>query len=764
MRRIAIGLVLLVAVVAVASPIRFYLDGTERSTNLDQGSVKVTRALQNKVNTAQLTVMQTPVGGYYHDPSTLPGVVAWWHMDEASGNLADASGNGLTLTASGSPVYGLSSLAKGYGGTSIRLTGAESFSSTSDSLNVQSGELTVGFWIKFSPGTYGTNNVAVGVAQRFASSAGWSLILNSQDNINFQLNVGNGITNWGGGVRHPVLDDDRRHFVVIQWEDTGADGAIHLYVDGALADSQVLVGASLVGSPSGTTFKIGENSSRYLKAKLDEFFLVDGLLSADVIADLYAQGRSGVEELQLYERAQVTLRAADGTTNRFGGYATEVYPIHDGALNVGWQAVCVGWENRFETILVENYTGVNKTTSAIVSEIFAADSRLSSYDLSGVKTGKVIDGIWRVRDRPLRDVMDELAEVSGMEWWIDANGTDVHMERANTVRTAAIRLSDDSSEIDQSTIFPYYGFDYVRNFYQPVSTVVVRGATTYEDWNPKVFGTLQQAGSNDRYVFQGVGLVPRESESDIIVQRNTGTAQTPVWSSNLVVGKFGKDVLVEDGGTAEVLIQLGTGNNGGAAIIFDESVAPPKHSQNSYRLYGRIAKKVRAVVRDQAAERRLGGRYDLFLKDDKITSVQQATKRAQDEIRLRSRPLETLSMTVDFDPDVAATLLNVGDLLHVKNTLRGIDTYGDGLLGYRVQQLETWMDAAGNLAHHRLTLGTYQKTTGDILRGLTKKIDRMSDFDDDEEDYLDLVSGFEGTEQDTDNVLAFADSVEIVPT
>jgi hypothetical protein len=250
---------------------------------------------------------------------------------------------------------------------------------------------------------------------------------------------------------------------------------------------------------------------------------------------------------------------------------------------------------------------------------------------------------------------------------------------------------------------------------------------------------------------------------DFEVQVNTGTSYAPIWSGNLDLGRYGRDGLIGNGGDKEVLYQRIAGAPD--RLWFDDSVAPPHSTDASFRIYGRIAHKFRAMFWDEAAYARLGEHYEVVLYDEKVMDQDAAMRRAREIIRLRSRPLETLTMTVDVDVDHQSTRLRVGDLLHVQNTFYGIDTYGGGQQGYRVQDIESWMSPHGNLIHHKLIVGTYQQKLTDKIKWLSRRAEQqMSDYEDDEEELYGLLLGAEGTEQDATDVVLVGDTVGIAPT
>lgn len=752
---------LLLGGLSMALPVRLYVDGVERTGNLDPASVEITRQLNQRQSEASLAVYRQPLGGYYHNPSTLPGVVAWWHMDETSGDLADASGNGHTLADAGSPTYRKPSLAPGYGGKSIL------FSKDPDDYFSEAGTADFDLTGAFSAGVWYRSEIGFATLMSFGVA---TVDVSPANHWHFEVGNGNTIQlrtkNAGVGgndfYNHSSLIDGRAHFLVVT---RTAGGVITFYVDGVGHAATHGGGPAANGSAGSSTFRIGigDNSNIAMAGRLDEAFVSDEALSASVIAELYAQGRAGIEQLQLTERSQIVLKNADASRNRFGGYAVEVYPVREGAFDLGWSVRAVGWENDFETILIESYSGANKRTDQIISEIFAADPRLSGYDLTHVARGKVVDGLYRVRDRYLRDVMDELADIDEDAWWIDANGTDVYKRRQNASTTAAVRFSDEPSEIDSATIYSYRDLSYTRNFRNPANRAIVRGGSRYEDWNPFAFGAFAtQMGTSNVFLIPGKGLVPRESETDVLVQINEGSSVSPSWSANLVVGFFGKDTLIDDGGDKEVLLQYGR-QGGNVALHFDSSKAPPLHSLNSFRVYGRLAIKTRVEVVSQEAYQRLGERfYDLILVEDKITSVAQARAIARKLLGEQSRPLESVSFTTDADPDDSVSIIEVGHLVHLKSQRYGIDTYGDGLRGYRVQKIVTKLHKAGTFQFTELHLGTYQMGVNDLLKRLEKESIRYGD-DEDEEDYLELVSGWEGSEQDINSSVGVASSVSVAP-
>lgn len=811
----------------MANPFKIEIDGVDRSGFVIPESIEVVRNLQDRKNTASFIASRVGAAlTYYESPATLPGIVAWWHMDEASGNLADAGGGGLTLTAQGSPTgYGRGSLAPGYGGHSILFDGSDDrFTSTAAGLRF-APPLTVGGWIKPVVASSAFPFVMAGSA----SSPG-------TDGFQFGYEVASGdahlffIADTVFEAAAPLLYDGRAHHVAVTFS---AGFVVRIYFDG----EQIGTTTDTNGLAGTTTFALGGDADIpifLVNGRMDEWFLSNQVLSAAVIRDLYAQGREAANALQLDDLSEVVIRNDDDTA-RFGGYVVRSKPFREGGLTVAWEAKCVGWEHRFQSILV-SYAQSNKRTDEIINEIFAADPRLAAYSLGRVRQGRVV-AAYIVQDKPLAAVLDQLADIDGYQWYITPDGDQLVYRRLSMEVTAPWFVSDRDADIAAGAVV-VTNMDYDRDMFDPASRVIVRGASDLEDWNPKGFPNLNGNGPIDSI---GPNLIPREGDSVIRIQLNEGSGASPVWGDDLVVGLEDFDTLVTEvdvfevdttqinglqavgAGTTSITVdstadfpsagffRVGLGGvpfkytskdathflgcsshfrgnladnatvynvSSGVQAVYspskgrirwDDWVRPPNITayDTAFRVYAQRRKSIRVEVRDSAAERRLGSAYEKLIVDDNILSRASANARARTELKLSQRPRDSLTFTVEVDVDTPEYKLQPGHLLHAVSEIHGFDTYSardEGSDGFVCRQITSHTDEGGQIQYHDLVLGTWPRDEIDWAMEIRARLDKVTvkDFWDDFEPVLSLDSGWGGDASDTEGVLKFTRPVTTI--
>lgn len=812
----------------MANPFKVVIDAVDRSAHVEPSTVQIVRNLENRANTAEFFVSRLACDvTYYQNPALLPGIVAWWHMDEASGNLADASGNGLTLTAGGSPTgYQKGSLAPGYGGESILLDGDDDrFASTAAALRFVP-PLSVGGWIKpinasLTPSVMASTSSVIG-------TDGFELGYTAATNVPLLTFVADNVYT----IEAPLLFDGRPHHIVATLT---AGFVVRVYFDGELLGTTTLTGA-LAGAAG---FALGTNAlipSTPVAGRMDEWFLSNQVLTAGVVRDLYAQGREAVELLQLDELSSVLI-TNDAGDARFGGYIVRSRPVREAGLTLGWEAKCIGWEHRFQSV-VASYAAFNKRTDQIISEIFAADASLSGFDLSRVRQGRTVASYFK-QDAYVGEILDDLAAIDSYQWYVTPDGTQLVYRRLTMDVTAAWHVSDVPSEVDAGAV-AMQGFEVDRDMFDPVSRVIVRGASDIEEWNPKAFANL---GGNGPIDVIGPHLMPLDGQDNILVEFNEASGGTPSYGDPFPLGIEDKDTLQTELDLSEVATAALDGNqtitdattalqvvstsgfpssgsvrigvsgppihytsktgthfqnisthdrdahlNGATVynissgyrglyspsrgrIRWDQYTRPPNITayDTAFGVYAQIRTNIRVEMREQAARKRLGAEYTKRIIDETLTSKRDAIARARRELKEGQKPRVTVKGIVQVDVDSTEYKLQVGHLLHVRNTFHGVDTYtlrDEGSDGLQVQQITSYGDTGGSQEFHELVLGTWPKTELDWAMEIARRLDRVEvkDFWDDFRPEVSIDTGWGGDPQDTDGVLKFTrPTVTIAP-
>lgn len=191
---------------------------------------------------------------YYYTPSvtyrtrvlaTSP--VAYWPMGEATGNLADASGNGWTATVTGSPTYGVAGPTVTRG-TGVTWDGTNTmYAETSASLTTPPGTaLTVMCWFLTSAAAtdYLVTRVNTG-------STSWQLTSESGVVGANLLNTSNAM--YGEAYAGSGLNDGSWHWAAMTWDGT----TLTAYADASTATDTTFSGTWVQASTAPVRISTG---------------------------------------------------------------------------------------------------------------------------------------------------------------------------------------------------------------------------------------------------------------------------------------------------------------------------------------------------------------------------------------------------------------------------------------------------------------------------------------------------------------------------
>lgn len=224
-------------------------------------------------------------------------IVAYWKLDESSGNATDATGNGYTMTNGGSS--GVTFVAGKIGNSAhfenTYPNNQDSFSRSG--LGSDLAEYTISFWVK-SSSTTANNDSGVISAGSWAGAGQWTVILRTNGAGSAFLywdvygnSTGNGISSTTGGL----FDGTWRHCAVTYSDTTDT---LKFYIDGSLDKTSTSVGAGTIDNTGITNFigqyLVGSNYRGFNNGELDEIGLWGRVLSDAEIASLYNSG-SGLQ-------------------------------------------------------------------------------------------------------------------------------------------------------------------------------------------------------------------------------------------------------------------------------------------------------------------------------------------------------------------------------------------------------------------------------------------------------------------------------------
>ena len=216
--------------------------------------------------------------GHYNLPGTFnSGLVGYWKLDEASGNIVDESGNGNTAQVHGDVAYSVA----GPNGTNnaMRFSGSNGYAEIQ---NVDLNKFTFSTWIKRGQLSGGYENIILSV-----NNGGWGVGINP-DNTLFFTNVGN-----SNVVSTDRINDTNWHHVVVTFDSDSGNACF--YFDGA-ADSGGCKNYGTLFNSSGGTYTINSRGN-YQFSGIDESFSGMGIwnrvLSDSEISQIYkAQNKS----------------------------------------------------------------------------------------------------------------------------------------------------------------------------------------------------------------------------------------------------------------------------------------------------------------------------------------------------------------------------------------------------------------------------------------------------------------------------------------
>jgi hypothetical protein len=344
---------------------------------------------------------------------------------------------------------------------------------------------------------------------------------------------------------------------------------------------------------------------------------------------------------------------------------------------------------------------------------------------------------------------------------VSADGTQLVYQPLSLQVKRRWYVTDDTDQIEtDSYAHAVENFDFEMSLLAPLSKVIVKGGTRLQDLNPYSLdaGSAQSGaefGADVAYVIP-FDIVPRAGEDEIRVEINDGTGTSAVWNS-LDFGRVDRDELLMNGGDKEVLYSPLT-----RMFLFDETARPPFILRGyAWRFYAQKRIAVKAIVRDAAAEARLGGLYEDVIVDTAILTEEDASRRGRQEIANRSKERPSVRFVANFEIDGNSnqTPVKIGDLLHVINLKRGLDTrdVGDGLQVQRI--VSTVHQHGGGSSRHEVFAGYWPKDDIDMQYQLSRRIERIEvdDFFDAEEEINVIDWGYDGDPSDREGVMVITE-------
>lgn len=214
----------------------------------------------------------------------------WWMLDETSGtSVADAYELGMTGTLYNGPTS-----ASGKVNTSRRFDGRDDYLSVPDDpmLDMATSDWSFAAWIRVPSGS-SLSGVKVIADKRQSSIVGYHIYLTGGA-LGIQLADSTGYTNYTASTSKLTADDQWHHVAVTV--DRGASSGLVFYIDGAKVSATTPGRNGTLDNTSPLT--IGVRSAAmggggYFPGYIDEVMLIDRVLTATEISDLYGAGGFG---------------------------------------------------------------------------------------------------------------------------------------------------------------------------------------------------------------------------------------------------------------------------------------------------------------------------------------------------------------------------------------------------------------------------------------------------------------------------------------
>jgi len=222
--------------------------------------------------------------------------VAYWTLNEASGNFLDSSANSHTATPIASPTYGET----GQVGDAVLFNGTSQYATVVNHADLRPSNLTVSAWVKTST----TQNAILSVWDTVSGGTRYGFRIYVDGSGSFVLEVADGTgsvqgTNWEVCESAKLVDDDTWHHVVGTFDGTD----MLVYVDGVLETSVNFPLTIGYGTPRP---RIGVRDStfygvqHYFDGTLDDIKLYDYAITAQEVQDTFLEDGGRLREVHDY--------------------------------------------------------------------------------------------------------------------------------------------------------------------------------------------------------------------------------------------------------------------------------------------------------------------------------------------------------------------------------------------------------------------------------------------------------------------------------
>jgi hypothetical protein len=205
-------------------------------------------------------------------------LIAYWKLDEISGNASDSSGNGYTLTNNNTVGYASGKINNGadFGSSNTN----KYFSATLIDPDSYNSGFSIGFWVKF-------NSLASSQKIFSFNDLSWGGIhFRALSSTDTRFRFGNGVTSDGGETAYTSSWSTGTWYYIVM---THSATANKYYVNGSQVATDT---TSVTLANNGTTFNIGRDTgnNEYANSIVDEFGIWGKELSSTEVTALYNSG------------------------------------------------------------------------------------------------------------------------------------------------------------------------------------------------------------------------------------------------------------------------------------------------------------------------------------------------------------------------------------------------------------------------------------------------------------------------------------------
>lgn len=269
-----------------------------------------------------------------------------------------------------------------------------------------------------------------------------------------------------------------------------------------------------------------------------EIQLIQLISGARYDAALYDQARYSAG-IAAQEWQELVLWDQDTTQLLFGGFILSIQQKEEGPY-IRHHISASDWGILFERAVMTHTWPAGTPDSTIIADALA---QVPDIDAGTIVTQIANVGEIEVKDQRIRDVFDQVCELTGSEWAVSYDGKLNYYKIGSIV--APFGLSDTPNG---TTMMPYRLEDYARDFADAANRVLVLGGLT--EGGSEIRATAENGASQGAYGVLSITLVDRNitDSTTAAVWATTEVAQRsfprPTVKASLIVPGLGRGMTV----------------------------------------------------------------------------------------------------------------------------------------------------------------------------------------------------------------------------